>query len=134
DILAHLLMIPADQFTPVDAGLIPTGELRDVAGTPFDFRQSTAIGARINADDEQIKLGGGYDHNFVLRMLTGHKEFLAARVVEPTSGRVMEVWTTEPGVQFYTGNFLDGDRRKGGVGHNKTHPCGREVQTVPCAT
>lgn len=106
DILGHQLMIAADRFTPVDAGLIPTGELRSVAGTPFDFRSKTAIGARINADDEQLKLGKGYDHNFVLR---GKGALgLAARAGEPNSGRVLEVWTTEPGVQFYTGNFLDG--------------------------
>src|SRR2546421_9509723 len=108
DILGHLLTIQADQFTPVDSGLIPTGELRDVAGTPFDFRKSTPIGARIDSDDEQIKLGGGYDHNFVLRRKAGEAISLAARVVEPKTGRVMEVWTTQPGVQFYTGNFLDG--------------------------
>jgi aldose 1-epimerase len=109
DNLGHRLMIAADRFTPVDAGLIPTGELRSVAGTPFDFRSKTAIGARINADDEQLKLGKGYDHNFVLR---GSGSLgLAARAVEPNSGRVLEVWTTEPGVQFYTGNFLDGTVR-----------------------
>jgi aldose 1-epimerase len=132
DILGHQLMIPADQFTPVDHGLIPTGELRDVAGTPFDFRNSTAIGARINQDDEQIKLGGGYDHNFVLRMPTDHKEFLAARVVEPASGRVMEVWTTEPGVQFYTGNFLDGKvPGKGGASYPKRSALCLETQHFP---
>jgi aldose 1-epimerase len=120
DILGHLLMIQADKFTPVDASLIPTGELRDVAGTPFDFRKSTAIGARINQDDEQLKLGSGYDHNFVLRAVPESLEFLgAARVVEPTSGRVLEVFTTEPGVQFYTGNFLDG-KTPGKGGH--TYP------------
>jgi aldose 1-epimerase len=109
DILSHQLMIAADRFTPVDAGLIPTGELRPVAGTPFDFRSQTAIGARINADDEQLKLGKGYDHNFVVR---GSGALgLAARALEPNSGRVLEVWTTEPGVQFYTGNFLDGTVR-----------------------
>jgi aldose 1-epimerase len=109
DILGHQLMISADRFTPVDAGLIPTGELRSVAGTPFDFRAKTVIGARINADDEQLKLGKGYDHNFVLR---GQGALgLAARAVEANSGRVLEVWTTEPGVQFYTGNFLDGTAR-----------------------
>src|SRR5258705_7714577 len=105
DILGHLLMINADQFTPVDSGLSPTGALRDVMDTPFDFRKPTAIGARIDQSDEQLKLDGGYDHNFVLRMTMDHGESLAARVVEPTSGRVMEVWTTEPGIQFYTGNF-----------------------------
>jgi aldose 1-epimerase len=106
DILSHELMLQADKFTPVDATLIPTGELRDVSGTPFDFRTKTAIGARINNDDEQLKLGNGYDHNFVLRH--SGELGLAARVVEPSSGRVLEVSTTEPGVQFYSGNFLDG--------------------------
>ena len=116
DILGHVLMIAADKFTPVDAALIPTGELRGVAGTPFDFRKPTAIGARINQDDEQLKLGGGYDHNFVLRPVPESLEFLgAARVIEQTSGRVMEVSTTEPGVQFYTGNFLDGKTPGKGV-------------------
>jgi aldose 1-epimerase len=107
DILGHQVMIQADRFTPVDAGLIPTGELRAVEGTPFDFRKSTTIGARIDAGDEQIKLGKGYDHNFVLNA-RGVGLTLAARVTEPKSGRVLEVLTTEPGVQFYTGNFLDG--------------------------
>jgi len=107
DILGHQIEINADRFTPVDAGLIPTGELKPVAGTPFDFRKMTAIGARIEADDPQIKLGGGYDHNFVLNGEAGTLR-QAVRVTEPTSGRSMEVLTTEPGVQFYTGNFLDG--------------------------
>jgi aldose 1-epimerase len=106
-ILDHELQLEADAFTPVDAALIPTGELRPVAGTPFDFRQATAIGARIDAADEQIRFGGGYDHNFVLRGASGTLR-LAARVVEKKSGRQLEVFTTEPGVQFYTGNFLDG--------------------------
>ena len=107
DILDHKMMINADRFTPVDAGLIPTGELRSVNGTPFDFRKPTAIGARINQDDEQLKLGKGYDHNWVLNK-SANSLSLAARVEEPTTGRVLEVHTTEPGVQFYTGNFLDG--------------------------
>ena len=106
-ILDHELSLEADAFTPTDAGLIPTGEIKPVAGTPFDFRKPTPIGARIAADDEQIKRGGGYDHNFVLRGDAGSLR-LAARVVEKKSGRVLEVLTTEPGVQFYTGNFLDG--------------------------
>lgn len=106
-ILDHELSLEADAFTPTDAGLIPTGEIKPVAGTPFDFRKPTPIGARIDADDEQIKRGGGYDHNFVLRGEAGGLR-LAARVVEKKSGRVLEVLTTEPGVQFYTGNFLDG--------------------------
>ena len=132
DILGHLLTIEADKFTPVDSGLIPTGELRDVAGTPFDFRKSTAIGARISQDDEQLKLGGGYDHNFVLRRSAGFNESLAARVVEPTSGRVLEVWTTEPGVQFYTGNFLDGKAAgKGGATYPKRSAFCLETQHFP---
>ncbi len=108
DILGHVVEINANRFTPVDSGLIPTGELRPVAGTPFDFTTPHAIGERItNTNDEQIKLGNGYDHNWVLNKMG--KEFsIAARVHEPTSGRTMEVWTTEPATQFYTGNFLDG--------------------------
>jgi aldose 1-epimerase len=107
DILSHELTIFADRFTPVDKTLIPTGELRKVEGTPFDFRKPMAIGSRINQDDEQLKLGRGYDHNFVLAS-GGGALALAARVYEATSGRIMEVLTTEPGIQFYTGNFLDG--------------------------
>lgn len=107
DILSHLLTINAAKFTPTDAGNIPTGELRAVSGTPFDFNQPTAIGARINQDEEQLKFGLGYDHNYVVNGKAGTLR-QAASVYEPTSGRVMEVWTTEPGVQFYTGNHLDG--------------------------
>jgi aldose 1-epimerase len=132
DILRHVLMIEADKFTPVNSELIPTGELRDVAGTPFDFRKPTPIGARINADDEQIKLGGGYDHNFVLRRKPGDPISLAARVVEPKTGRVLEVWTTEPGVQFYTGNFLDGSAQgKGGISYTKRSAFCLETQHFP---
>jgi aldose 1-epimerase len=107
DILNHQLTINADRFVPTDAGSIPTGELRKVAGTPFDFLTSTAIGARINQDDEQLKLGNGYDHTFVINGTPGQLR-LAATARETSSGRVMEVWTTEPGMQLYTGNFLDG--------------------------
>ena len=132
DILGHVLMIEGDKFTPVDSGLIPTGELRDVAGTPFDFRKPTAIGARVDSDDEQIKLGGGYDHNFVLRRKAGDPISLAARVVEPKTGRVLEVWTTEPGVQFYTGNFLDGSAHgKGGISYTKRSALCLETQHFP---
>ena len=132
DILGHLLTIQADEFTPVDAGLIPTGELRVVAGTPFDFRKPTAIGARIDQDEAQLKLGGGYDHNFVLRRSGDAGESLAARVVEPTTGRVMEVWTTEPGVQFYTGNFLDGKTAgKGGRTYPRRSAFCLETQHYP---
>jgi aldose 1-epimerase len=107
DILGHELLLNSDHFTPIDKTLIPTGEIRSVKGTPFDFTQPTAIGARINEKDEQLIFGLGYDHNFVLTR-KGAGLSLAARVYEPTSGRVMEVYTTEPGVQFYSGNFLDG--------------------------
>lgn len=132
-ILQHLLMINADRFTPVDSGLIPTGELKSVAGTPFDFRKPTAIGARINDNDEQIKLGGGYDHNFVLNGTPKQGGLtLAARVTEPTSGRVMEVWTTEPGVQFYTSNFLNGSiHGKGGIAYEKHAALCLETQHFP---
>ena len=108
-ILDHRLMVNADAYTPVDATLIPTGEQRNVAGTPFDFRQSAVIGARIrDASDAQIAIGRGYDHNFVLRGGVTDAPKLAARVEDPVSGRVLELYTTEPGVQIYTGNFLDG--------------------------
>lgn len=107
DVLRHELTINADRYTPVDATLIPTGELASVEGTPFDFRSQTAIGARIGADHVQIKRGKGYDHNYVINR-TGDELVLAARVMEPTSGRVMTVHTTEPGMQLYTGNHLDG--------------------------
>ena len=106
-ILNHEVMLNADKFTPTDKGAIPTGELRPVKGTPMDFTQPTAIGARIEQQDEQLIFGKGYDHNWVLNS-GGGTLALAARVTEASSGRVMEVWTTEPGIQFYTGNFLDG--------------------------
>jgi len=104
----HELTIDADAFTPVDDTLIPTGALDKVAGTPFDFREPTAIGARLRMDHEQLVRGRGYDHNFVLNKPEPNALTLAARVREPVTGRVMEVHTTEPGVQLYTGNFLDG--------------------------
>jgi aldose 1-epimerase len=107
DILNHEIMINADRFTPVDKNLIPTGELRPVKGTPLDFTTPTKIGARIDDNYEQLVLAHGYDHNFVLNR-KGSGLVLAARVYEPTTGRVLEVSTTQPGVQFYTGNFLDG--------------------------
>lgn len=107
DILTHTLTIFADHFTPVDEQLIPTGELRSVKGTPLDFTQPTGIGARIEKEDEQLILAKGYDHNWVLSKEPGRLD-LAASVMESKSGRTMEVYTTEPGIQFYTGNFLNG--------------------------
>ncbi|WP_428312933.1 aldose epimerase family protein [Hydrocarboniphaga sp.] len=107
DILGHQVTILADRYTPVDSELIPTGEIKSVAGTAFDFRKPQAIGARIAESDPQLLYGKGYDHNWVLNA-AGGKLALAASVYEPTSGRVMKVLTTEPGLQFYTGNFLDG--------------------------
>jgi aldose 1-epimerase len=115
DILGHELTILADRYTPVDSTLIPTGELALVEGTPFDFRKPHAIGERIGADHEQLKHGRGYDHNFVLNR-TGSGAVKAIHVLEPTTGRTLHVSTTEPGVQFYTGNFLDGTI-KGKSGH-----------------
>ena len=108
DILSHVLMVNADSMTPVDATLIPTGAITPVAGTPFDFRTPTAIGARIDAADPQIKNGGGYDHNLVLNRKTPGELVHAVRLSEPTSGRTLDIYTTEPGVQYYSGNFLNG--------------------------
>jgi aldose 1-epimerase len=131
DILNHEMTINADEFTPVDSTLIPTGELRKVKGTPFDFTSPHLIGERINLSDEQLKFGKGYDHNFVLRKKAG--EFsLAASVVEPTSGRTMEVWTTEPGLQFYSGNFLTGkDVGKGAKAYSFRSAFCLETQHFP---
>lgn len=106
-ILNHVLYINADDFTPVDSKLITTGELEPVVGTPFDFRNPTIIGLHINDDNQQLKYGPGYDHNWVINKPLG-KFGLMARVSDPDSGRVMEVWSDQPGLQFYTGNFLDG--------------------------
>jgi len=108
DILGHELTLHASKFNPVDATLIPNGELRSVQNTPFDFLKPVAIGKRINQDDEQLKFGKGYDHDWVLDRASANSLSPAARVYEPQSGRVMEVLTTEPGIQFYSGNFLDG--------------------------
>lgn len=127
DILGHEFQAAADWFTPVDATLIPTGEIAPVAGTPFDFTRPTAVGARIDLDNIQLRRAGGYDHNFALNGGGGVLAF-AARVYEPTTGRMLEVHTTEPGLQFYSGNFLDGsiqgkgDRRYG-------HRCGFCLET-----
>ncbi len=122
DILGHLVTLNADRYTPVDAGLIPTGELRPVEGTPFDFRKARTPGERIGQADEQLKLGKGYDHNWVLNRVgaAAGTLSLAAKVEENgVSGRVMEIYTDQPGVQFYTGNFLDGtEKGKGGKVYN----------------
>lgn len=137
----HILTINADKFTPVNETLIPTGDLRDVEGTPFDFRKPTAIGKRIGQTDyDQIKLGNGYDHNWVLNKtqnMVGKKseKFLEtpdATLYEPTTGRVMEVYTTEPGVQFYAGNFLDGSLiGKGGKAYQFRSGMCLETQHFP---
>jgi aldose 1-epimerase len=129
DILNHEIMINADRFTPVDKNLIPTGELRPVKGTPFDFTTSARIGARIDENYDQLVLGHGYDHNWVINRKGGDDSLvLAARVYEPTTGRVMEVSTTQPGVQFYTGNFLDGTVT-GKQGHIYKHRYGLCLET-----
>jgi aldose 1-epimerase len=132
DILGHLLELGASRFTPVDATLIPTGELRSVRGTPFDFSTPERIGARIGADDEQLRLAGGYDHNFVLDRPGGAEPMLAARLTDPVSGRGVDIHTTEPGMQFYTGNFLDGTvMGKGGVAHRYRSGLALETQHFP---
>ena len=122
DILGHVLTINADRYTPVNTNLIPTGELAPVAGTPFDFREPMPIGARIGDDHEQLKIGGSYDHDFVLNKPRRGEVTLAARVMEPASGRVLELWTTQPGMQFFSGNNFDGnsprDAGRGGTVYN----------------
>ena len=132
-ILGHSLMIEADKFTPVDEGLIPTGELASVENTPLDFRQPQTIGARIDDPFEQLVLGKGYDHNWVLRNYTGpgdvHK---AAELYEPGSGRVMTVFTDQPGLQFYSGNFLDGSAiGKNGIAYGHRTGLCLEAQVFP---
>jgi aldose 1-epimerase len=132
-ILDHVLMMPADFYTPVDATQIPTGELAPVEGTPFDFRKATAIGARINDTNEQLKIGGGYDHNLALNG-KGDGLHVAAKVYEATSGRTLTVTTTQPGVQFYSGNFLDGSKTgKFGVTYQKYAGFCLETQHFPDA-
>ena len=133
DILGHVVTINADRFTPVDSTLVPTGEIRSVAGTPFDFRTPTPIRARIEQNDRQLRYGPGYDHNFVLNKSGKQGEpTLAARVLEPTTGRVMEIYTTEPGLQFYSGNFLDGTLRgKQGVVYKHRYGFAMETQHFP---
>jgi aldose 1-epimerase len=127
DILNHELAIDADRFTPVDATLIPTGELASVDGTPFDFRRPTRIGARIGADHEQLRFGKGYDHNWVLNGSSGTLRHVA-RLVDSGSGRTLDVSTTEPGLQFYSGNFLDGTIT-GKSGHAYAHRSGLCLET-----
>jgi len=130
DVLNYEVMIAADRFTPTDSTQIPTGELCAVEGTPFDFRQATPIGARINQDDEQLKAGHGYDHNFVLNKPPSQLG-LAARVYDPVSGRVLEVLTTEPAMQFYTGNFLNGVKGKHGADYQPRSGFCMEPQHFP---
>lgn len=131
DILNHELQITADNFTPVSAELIPTGEIRSVGGTPMDFRTSTRIGARINESFDQLGFTGGYDHNFVLNGPRGQLK-PAARLHDPASGRTMEVETTQPGMQFYSGNFLDGSLSgKGGTTYEKYAGLCLETQHFP---
>ena len=129
----HLLQIPANFYTPVDEGLIPTGEIAPVDGTPFDFRNPTAIGERVENGHEQLKFGRGYDHNWVLDVRGQNNELrIAALVTEPTSGRVMEVYTNEPGIQFYGGNFLNGtDVGKGGIPYQYRTAFCLETQHFP---
>ncbi len=131
DILSHDVRINANRFVPTDAGSIPTGELKAVAGTPFNFLKATAIGARINDDHQQLKFGNGYDHTWVINGRPGILRF-AASAYDPASGRKLEVWTTEPGMQFYTGNFLDGTLtgKAGGVYQRRTGFC-FETQHYP---
>jgi aldose 1-epimerase len=130
DILNNQLKLDANRYTPVDDKLIPTGELASVEGTPFDFRKATAVGARINDDNDQLKKGGGYDHNWVLD--SAGKVAEAAEVYEPTSGRVLQVLTDQPGVQFYTGNFLDGSLTgKDGKTYQKRSALCLETQHFP---
>lgn len=130
DVLDHELTLNADRYSNVDKDLIPLGDPVSVEGTPFDFYTASPIGARIDADDEQIRFGGGYDHNYAINR-TGPGPVLAARVVEPKNGRVMEVFTTEPGVQFYTANHLDGIQGKAGHVYNKRNAFCLETQHYP---
>lgn len=131
NILSHLLMLIANTYTPVLPGLIPTGEIATVEGTPMDFRNPTAIGERIDQEDEQLKLGLGYDHNWVINNADGTLNF-AGTLYDPTSGRLMEIFTTEPGIQFYSGNFMDGSHsgHKGKV-YKYRHAVCLETQHFP---
>jgi aldose 1-epimerase len=129
----HILEIPAEFYTPVDDELIPTGEIATVEGTPFDFRKPTRIGARVDENSNQLKRGNGYDHNWVLDADGLNKDIrLAAIVTEPSSGRIMEVYTNEPGIQFYSGNFLSGkDIGKNGIIYNYRTAFCLETQHFP---
>jgi len=129
-ILNHKLTLAADRFTPIDSTLIPTGAIDSVAGTPLDFRQATPIGARIGDSYEQLTLAKGYDHNFVINK-NGQSLALAAKVEEPNSGRVLEVLTTQPGVQFYSGNFLNGKTQGIGGPFNYRSALALETQHFP---
>lgn len=130
-ILNHELTLYADRYTPIDASAIPLGNLAPVAGTPFDFRRPTAIGKRINSNHEQLQRGKGYDHNFVLKTKRDNRLIKAARVYDSMSGRVMEVETTEPGIQLYTGNYLNGIRGKRGESYPRRSALCLETQTFP---
>ena len=131
NILDEQLMLNADKFTPVGPGLIPTGELENVAGTPMDFRKPTKIGLRINDDFEQLKMGGGYDHNWAINNYDGTVRE-AATVYDSTSGRLMEVLTDQPGIQFYSGNFLNGsDKGKNGIAYQHRTGLCLEAQKFP---
>ena len=132
NILGHELQINADHFTPTDVQSIPTGEITPVTGTPFDFRTSTPVGSRIAEKDQQLVYGFGYDHNWVLNRPNPAELFLAAIIVDPMSGRQLEVITTEPGLQFYSGNLLDGSvTGKGGVRYEKYAGFCLETQHFP---
>ena len=127
DILNELITINADSITPIDSTMIPTGKIVPVDGTPFDFRKPTAIGLRIGADDQQLKFAGGYDHNWILNHKDSTGMVLAASAYDPGSGRTLDVYTTEPGIQFYTGNFLDGSFA--GIGGVYKHRYGFTFET-----
>ena len=132
DILDHVLSLDASRYTPVDSTLIPTGEIAPVAGTPFDFRTPAAVGARIDAANEQLGFGHGYDHNWVLDQPRPGILSHAARLVDPVSGRAIDVSTTEPGIQFYAGNFLDGTiKGKGGQVYGHRGALCLETQHFP---
>jgi aldose 1-epimerase len=131
EILGHELVLNASRFTPINENMIPTGELRDVAGTPMDFTKPTPVGLRISEKDEQLDFGGGYDHNWVLDS-SGILPGKAAELYDPNSGRVMEVYTTKPGIQLYSGNFLNGSKKfKNGAAYGKRGGLCLETQYFP---